>query len=160
MNAMTLLRILAVLLSLGLAACTHTAIAPLSDPQGRVVVLEAPGARVGKTISQDAMNRMIGKLTGSFESRAWPLKYFPSFDLSKDAAEVTVLGGFGDMETKSGRPFVGAFPIVALRSNRPAEETENALRMVVTDVYRNARKSGLRVIPASDLKDKSKPQTP
>ena len=160
MNAMTLLRLFAALLALGLAACTHTAIAPLSDPQGRIVVLEAPGARVGKTVSEQTMNQMISKLTGSFESRAWPLKYFPSFDLSKDGAEVTVLGGFGDMETKSGRRFVGALPLVALRSNRPAEETENALRMVVSDVYRNARKSGLRVIPASDLKDKSKPQKP
>lgn len=157
---MALFRLLAAILTLGLAACTHSAIAPLSDPQGRILAIEIPEARYGQTPSEATMNQTISRLSTSFDIRGWPLKYFPHFDLSRDGAEVVVFGQFGDMRTRSGRRFVGCLPVVALRSNRSAEETENALREVVADVHRNARKAGMKTIPIAELQERPENDQP
>jgi hypothetical protein len=153
-------RLLVALLTLGLAACTHSAIAPLSDPQGRILAIEIPGARYGQTPSESTMEKTISQLSTSFDIRGWPLKYFPDFDLSRDGAEVVVAGQFGDMRTRSGRRFVGCIPLVALRSNRSAEETENALREVVADVHRNARRAGMKTLPITELQERPENDSP
>jgi len=154
------LRLLVALLTLGLAACTHSAIAPLSDPQGRILAIEIPGARYGQTPSESTMEKTISQLSTSFDIRGWPLKYFPDFDLSRDGAEVVVAGQFGDMRTRSGRRFVGCIPLVALRSNRSAEETENALREVVADVHRNARRARMKTLPITELQERPENDSP
>ncbi|WP_353565442.1 hypothetical protein [Haloferula sargassicola] len=155
------MRLLLVLLtSLILASCYHTAVAPLSSPGGQLVVVEIPGARPGRKNPDKVILDANEKLSSPFHARGWPLKYFSDFSLSDDGAEVAVLSPFGDMETKSGREFVGALPIIALRSTKSAESTENALRAVVADVYRNARKQGLRPIPVDDLKEQPEEAKP
>lgn len=153
-------RLFALLAALALAACTHTAVAPLSNPQGQIVVAEIKGARPGKEPDEKTVRRLVDQLGGEFTTKGWPLKYFSDFDMSSDEASVAVVCPYGDMETKDGRKFVGALPVVGLNSNKPAETTENALRAIVADIYRNARKKGLKLIPVDQLKEKPKEAKP
>lgn len=154
------LQFLVVLLGLcALSSCYHTSVAPLSDPQGQIVSIEIPGARHGKNPSERTVGKFIKTLSSRYENRAWPLKYFPEFDLSSNGALVSILAPYGDLETTSGRKFCGALPIVMLRSDQSAESTENALREIVADVYRDARKSGMRVVPVDQLKEQPKPDS-
>ncbi|MBB5350377.1 hypothetical protein HNR46_000601 [Haloferula luteola] len=140
------------------AACSHTAISPLSDPQGNLVVLEVPKARPGKEPDSKVLEKVFSDLAKPFETRAWPLQHFQEFDLSSDHAEVLVAGPMGDLETLSGRSFVGILPLVALRSNQSAESTENALRSVAAEIHRQALRSGLRSVRVDDLKEEKKPK--
>ncbi|WP_193212645.1 hypothetical protein [Luteolibacter marinus] len=142
------------LLGLFLAACAHTAVAPVSSPSGEAVVIQIPGVPKGgkpKASQVMAIDEML--LEGMTpDTLIW--RYFPELE-GKGSAEATVVGLVGETKTKGGETICAYLPIVGVRATAPAARVEEAAARMGADMYRKAKKNA-KVYPLSQIADKPK----
>ena len=132
-----------------LSSCVHTALAPVSTPDGVPVVIRVPGVRVGQNPTTAQIGVIDAKVSQDLKKDSAPEKPDPAI------LGVGSVGRYGEVTTKRGEKFVGYMPFVVVRSTYPPEVVERAAGMAAAAYYRSAKKH-FQVVPLTDLKTKPK----
>lgn len=140
-----------------LSSCVHTAVAPVANPQGAIVVLRVPGVKVGKKPTEAQVAAINKKVENAFPDVPAPPEGGAAVD--PGIIDLRIIGFATDMETKRGEKFVGYVPMIVVRSTYPPDAVDRAAAMTAGAYYRAAKKH-YDLIPITDLKTKPKNPKP
>jgi len=137
-----------------LSSCVHTALSPVSSPEGVPVVVRVPGTRAGQKVDRSRIAAIDKKVEQEIAG-----KTAPGGKPDPRIIGIGTIGIYGDVKTKKGESFVGYAPSVVVRSTYPAEAVDRAAGLAAAAYYRAAKKH-YTLIPVTDLAEKPRPKKP
>jgi hypothetical protein len=137
------------LLALGLASCSHVALAPITNPAGVPIAIRVPDVPVGGQARPSQVLAIDEKLLEGVTRETLIWKYFPELE-GRGSADVTLVGVVGEVRTKAGKPIHIYLPLVAMQADAPASRVEEAATKMGRDLYQRARKT-CEIHPVSEI---------
>lgn len=142
-------------LVLGLGSCTHTALAPITNPAGVPVAIRVPDVPLGGQARPSQVMAIDEKLLEGVTRETLVWKYFPELE-GRGSADATLVGVVGEVKTKSGKRIHIYLPIVAMQADAPAARVDEAAMKMGRDLYQRAKKT-CEVYPVSEIADAPSP---
>ncbi len=143
------------ILALGLASCTHTALAPITTPAGVPIAIRVPDVPPGGQARPSQVLAIDEKLLEGVTRETLIWKYFPELE-GRGSADATLVGVVGEVRTKRGRQIHIYLPLVAMEADAPAARVDEAATKMGRDLYQRAKKT-CEIYPLSEISDAPAP---
>jgi hypothetical protein len=141
--------LLLLMLALGLASCTHTALAPITTPGGVPIAIRVPDVPVGGEARPSQVMAIDEKLLEGMTRETLIWKYFPELE-GRGSVDAALVGVVGEVETKRGKRIHIYLPLVAMRADAPASRVDEAATRMGRDLYQRAKKT-CEIYPLSEI---------
>lgn len=138
-------------LALGLASCTHTALAPITTPAGVPIAIRVPDVPVGGKARPSQVLAIDEKLLEGVTPETLIWKYFPELE-GRGSADAGLVGVVGEVKTKGGKRIHIYLPLVAMQADAPAARVDEAATKMGRDLYQRAKKT-CEIYPLSEISD-------
>jgi hypothetical protein len=141
--------LLLLILALGLASCTHTALAPIASPAGVPIAIRVPDVPVGGKARPSQLLAIDEELLKGMTRETLIWKYFPELE-GRGAADVSLVGVFGEVTTKRGKQIQIYVPLLMMEADAPAARVDEAATRMGRDLYQRAKKT-YEIYPVTDI---------
>ena len=145
------LLLLTLVFGLGLASCTHTALAPITNPAGVPIAIRVPDVPIGGKARPSQLLAIDEKLLEGVTPETLIWKYFPELE-GRGSAAAALVGVVGEVKIKGGKRVHVYVPLVAMQADAPAARVDEAATKMGRDLYQRAKKT-CEVYPVSEISD-------
>jgi hypothetical protein len=143
--------LLLLMLAFGLASCTHTALAPITNPAGVPIAIRVPDVPLGGKARPSQVLAIDEKLLDGVTPETLIWKYFPELE-GRGSAAAALVGVVGEVRIKGGKTIHIYLPLVAMQADAPAARVDEAATKMGRDLYQRAKKT-CEIYPVSEISD-------